>query len=151
MKNLKKLFILFIFFCSCKHAIGQVYSEMSAGYDTNGRLIGILSLGCIASNILEIQGEIRPSLTRSIYAHHYVGLSGGIRLLNDEENTLHVSMGAGYFHDLVSNDHKELNKSYLGTYVKGVKMINDRGGVSIGVLYLNSSAQFTAGIHYIFN
>lgn len=142
--------VIMILLFGCK-SYGQIHSDMALGYDTHGRAIASLSVGVTASEILEIQGEIRPSLSRSSFSHNYAGFRGGLRLINLNESTFYVSLGGGYFHDLKSNDHKELNKNYFGTYIKGVQMINDRGGVLLDLLYINNSLQVSTGIHYVFN
>lgn len=128
----------------------QVNTELGIGYDTYGRAMASLGFGYSIS-VFEFQGEMRPSLSRSVYGNHYFGFSGGIRLLNANDADISVSMGAGYYYNLRSAEYKQLNGDFFGTYLKGVKMINDRGGVFISILYINNSAQFSGGIHYVFN
>lgn len=142
--------ILMILLFSCNKGYSQVNMGMAAGYDTHGRCIAVLSAG-YSKSFITFQGELRPSLTRSRFQHTYAGFRAGINFIRPEYNDFTVSMGGGFFHDLRSMDFKEQNKNYAGTFVKGIQMFNDRGGVMVDLLYINNSLQATIGIHYIFN
>lgn len=147
---MKKLFFLILIGLMPFISKSQVFSEVGAGYDTHGRPMAILSFGYSVS-IFEFAGEMRPSLTRSVFGSHYFGGTAGIRLINAKDAGISISTGGGYFYNLRSSDHKQLNGDFFGAYLKGIKMINDRGGIFLNILYINSSAQFSGGIHYVFD
>lgn len=147
---MKKMFLFILIGLMPFISKSQVNTELGIGYDTYGRAIANLNVGYSIS-VFEFQGEMRPSLSRSVYGNHYFGFSGGIRLLNAKDADISVSIGGGYYYNLRSTDHKQLNGDFFGAYLKGIKMINDRGGVFFNTLYINSSAQFSGGIHYVFD
>lgn len=150
MKKKIKLLISLLAFFSCNSSKSQLNTAMGLGYDLNGRAIATLSIGATVAKIVEIQAEERPSLSRNSFAHNYIGGSLGLNMLNKDDG-LSIILGEGYYYDLKSQDKTSLNKYYFGTFVKSIIMINDNGGLFVQALYINSGAQFTAGIHYKFN
>lgn len=147
---MKKLFILLIGLPFTSE--GQLNTGIGAGWDTHGRAVAVWSVGCSVAKLVEVQAEIRPSVSRSVFAHNYMGGRIGLNLINPDDAGLSVIMGGGYFYDKKSSDKTSLNKYYWGTFVKSIIQVNERsnGCLFVEALYINNSAQFAVGIHYKF-
>lgn len=142
--NMKHLLAISIFAMVMAYSLkcsGQVTMGMGAGTDFRHGL-AVLNLGYEVSNIV-IEGRLTPSLTRNVNANNFMGGSVGYDFGG-------LVGSAGYYYDLVSEDKRWLNKAYVGYSVKWYTLINDRSGLFINALYINKSAQLTAGIHYKF-
>lgn len=146
---MKKLFILLIAFIPII-SFSQVNTGMALGYDTHGRAVAALSVGATIGKILEIQGEVRPSLSRSAFAHNYIGGRIGLNLINSDLDGLSIIPGAGYFYDLKSQDKPDLNKYYWGAFLKSIIMVTENGGLFVDAMYINKSVQASIGIHFKF-
>lgn len=152
MKKLKHLFYLFIFLCSCNNSKSQINSGLFLGYDTHGRMISTWSIG-YEKSIFNFQGEIRPSLSRNVAAHNYIGFRFSLNLENpdgEEMTGLSVLPGIFYGYDLKSQDKVYLNKWFFAPTLKTIIMITDNGGLSFDGMYINKSVQISMGIHLRF-
>lgn len=150
INHMKKKTIIMLMVLMPFISMAQMTSSLGYGYDLNGRAMAKWSVGYTAFQIVELEGEIRPSISRNIFAHNYVGFRGGIHAVNPDESGLFLIIGAGYYYDMRSQDKKSWNKDYLGTFVKGGTMLNENGGLFLEGLFINNSAQFCLGIHYCF-
>lgn len=145
MKNLRKWFYLILFLSiSCNRAKSQVFSGLAFGYDTKGSPIGNLSIG-YNYEILNLQGEIRPSLTRKVEMNNLLGLRLSLNLINPDEDGLSILPGVGYYYNHESSDKRNLNKWQLGYSIKSSIVVTDDGSLFIEGFYSNSF-QITIGM-----
>lgn len=152
MKKLKRLLFLLAFLTGCTKAHSQVNTTMALGYDTHGRAIAFWSVG-YQKSIFNLNGEIRPSLSRSSFAHNYIGGRFSINLIDpdaQEMTGLSIMPGVGYFYDLKSSDKTNLNKYYWGPCLRTHIKVTDEGALTFDAIYLNKSMQLSIGMTILF-
>lgn len=144
---MKQITVILILLLPCI-SFAQLNTGIAAGYDTHGRAIANWYVGATISKIIEVTGEIRPSLTRSVFAHNYIGSKIGLNLTSPDHAGLRIIPAIGYYYDLKSQDKTNLNKYYWAASLKTVMQINDSGnGLFLEGLYIGKSAQITVGIN----
>lgn len=143
---MKKLFFLLLLLPCLSFA--QLNAGIAAGYDTHGRAMATGYMGATIWQIVEVTGEIRPSLTRSAFSHNYMGGKIGMHIINPDDAGLSIIPAVGYYYDLKSQDKTNLNKYYWAASIKTVLQLTDGGnGAFLEGMYINKSAQFTIGIN----
>lgn len=148
MKNLILISILLIPIIS----FSQLNTSAAIGYDTHGRPMAQWGFG-IEAGQFNVSGQIRPSLTRSVFAHNYLGASIGFNIFNPGTaylKALSIIPSVGYFYDLKSQDKTNLNKYYWSAGIKTIKMLKEEAGLFIETIYINHSVQASFGMHLIF-
>jgi len=131
----------------------QLNTGLGIGYDTHGRAIASWSAG-YEKGRFNVEGQIRPSLTRNVKTNNYIGGNIGLNLINAPDAYLKafsLIAYAGYFYDRVSNDKLILNKYYFSGSLRAIKMINENGGIFAETMYINKSIQASFGIHFKFD
>ena len=146
---MKYIIILFSLFFTTKIQ-AQLQSGIGIVYDTRGNAIAQLSAG-YEIGILQINAEIRPSLTRKSLAHNYIGGGLSFNLLAPTQEIHYLFAGAGYYYDDRSHDAKTLNSSHVGYSLRYVWMMNYQGAIYFQPMYINNSIQITAGMLLKFN
>lgn len=157
MKKLRHLLELLIFltsYCIIPNVcFSQLNTGLGYGYDTKGKAIATWSVG-FEKRRLNVEGQIRPSLTRNVKTNNYIGGSVGYNLVAPSDAYLKAfSLIAyvGYFYDHVSSDKVILNKYFFSGALRAIKMINENGGLFLESFYINKSVQFSGGIHFKFD
>lgn len=126
-------------------SFSQFHIGGGLGYDTHtAKPIANLNMG-IEASIVVLDAEIRPSMSRNLPLHNYMGGKFGINIVHKEDN-ISLIPAIGYYYDDMSSDNKTLNKSYIGYSLKSVYMITETGGVHLETLYINNSLQITIGM-----
>lgn len=145
---MKKIIIILLLLPCISFA--QLNAGIAAGYDTHGHGIATGYIGATIGQIVEVTGEIRPSLTRSVFAHNYIGGKIGMHIVNPNDAGLSIIPAIGYYYDLKSQDKTSLNKYYWAPSLRTGMQMNDSGnGFFIEGMYIAKSAQFTIGINVV--
>lgn len=143
----------FAFLTGCNKAHSQVNTTLAAGWDSHGRAIAFWSVG-YQKSIFNLNGEIRPSLSRSSFAHNYIGGRFSINLIDpdaQEMTGLSIMPGVGYFYDLKSSDKTNLNKYYWAACLRTHIKVTDDGALTFDAIYLNKSMQLSIGMTVLFH
>jgi hypothetical protein len=147
-----KLLFLIASLTGCQPSIAQVNANFGIGTDFKHIVYNVGASYDIGR--FEFTGEIRPSFTRSVDTHNYLGFKGGIGLFSEYDADLfkkQVYAEIGYYYDKVNSEKIELNKWHYAAGIKGVKMITEQGGITGELLYINESAQANFGMILKFN
>jgi hypothetical protein len=153
MKKLKQLIYLLAFLTVCSKAHSQVNSTMAVGWDSNGRAIAFWSVG-YQKSVFNLNGEIRPSLSRSSFSHNYIGFRAAINLIYpdaQEMTGLSILPGVGYFFDMKSQDKTNLNHYYWAYCLRTHIKVTDDGALTFDGIYLNKSLQLSIGMTVLFH
>lgn len=128
----------------------QVFSSLSAGYDTKGTSIGAWAIG-YNKGLINLQGEIRPSLTRKVEMNNLLGFRLSFNVVNPEDEGVSILPGVGYYYNHVSSDKRNLNKWQLGYTLKtGVDISEGGNSVFIEGMYIDKSVQISLGMQVNF-
>jgi hypothetical protein len=143
MRKMLLITILFFILMSAKRCYSQLNAGFGLGYDTHGRAVSQLGLG-YETRILHFNAEIRPSLSRNVASHNYIGLglSANLAAPNSEFQLL---PGIGYYYDDKSHDDKTLNKNFIAYSLKAVKLVENGNGFYLQTIFINKSLQITLG------
>lgn len=146
---MKKFIYLLLFKLIPVITFGQVHSGLALGYDTHNKLLGAWNIG-YEKDIVVMDAEIRPNLTRNLPINNYCGFKLGLNLINPDEDGLSIIPGLGYYYDFRSMDKTKTNAYYFGYSLKSIIQVTNDGGLFIEGMYINKSAQITIGMNVKF-
>ena len=137
-----------------KHCTAQPHFDMGAGYDLmSHHTIANLAAGYTAGALM-IEGQMRPSISRSVFASNYFGGRAGITFpMSTEVEGYYgatVTPCIGYYYNLRSSDDKSLNSSAPGYSIKYCVPVNENGGLYADAMYIEKRVQLSVGFHVEF-
>lgn len=157
-----KKFILLLIVLLPLATFAQIYIEMgggaeylqngvATGEDNAGKETGIknvfpvmkLAVGAEFNNSIVVETVLQAGITRTKNVGAYFGFKGGYNFGN-------IVPAVGFYYGYLDADNTDKNAGHVGYSLRYQKFVNEQAGLFVEGLYINKTAQLTAGIHFAF-